>query len=657
MNIIWLSVAPWAPTGYGLVTREVVPRIQAEGHKVFVACKHFHTGTVNWNGIETIQGMDLDMLNRMIDRGEADFIFSLLDNHAIDGVPKKWISYTPFDTHHIPKSISRTLEHPIMIIALTRHGQKEIEKLGYECKYIPHGVDTKVYYPDEDKRKEGRETLGWEDKFIIGSVGVNYKDDRKNFVNLLLAFKWFHEKHDDARLYLSVNPLHTDRDDSLTQCVENLGIGSDDPSKTLIKWAFPDSYFMGRVSEKIMANRYRFMDVFCLPTKGEGFGLPLIEAQACGVPVITTGASTGPALCPTQYLIPVKDTEWEWFNKEWRPNVSAGSILEALEKAYYAYQGNALRDRGMRGCLDVKKYDWDTIHRIYWKPLLKEIEESRSKVNQIPNYNKIYKSFSGRITMSDCGRWCKNKCSDIFPFSHGERWVDRNIHSRSYPVVPDRDGRLWVDTNCPLHKWLSKRFRKEVKETWDYLWGFPMIRKCSQHNNIENHVPLDEMEIEFDDEYAWAMQSQYYTICPDLSKYMKGKVLEVGCGDGKRVRELRDKGIDAIGIDINPCRANGAVKVGDAEDIIAPDGFYDVVYSVDVLEHLNHPLKAVSEMFRCSRDLVINSITPVESPVFMEDPTHKVEWDRERWKREINEFGEIIDILEPFTIISKKRGK
>lgn len=621
-----------------------MPRIQKEGHEVVVACKHFHTGTVEWNGIPTIQGMDLDMLNRMIDKGEADYIITLLDNHAMDGVPKKWISYTPFDTHKIPRSISRTLEHPLMIIALTRHGQKEIENLGYECKYIPHGVDTKVYYPDEDSRNRGRESLGWEDNFIIGSVGVNYKDDRKNYVNLLLAFKWFHEEHEEARLYLSVNPLHTDRDDSLTQAMDNMGL------RNLIKWAEPDQYFLGKVGDKMIANRYRLMDVFCLPTKGEGFGLPLIEAQACGVPVITTGASTGPELCPAQYLVPVKDTEWEWYNKEWRPNVSAGSILEVLEKAHSDAGRHEVANKGLK---HATSYDWDLLHDKYWKPILKEIEGLKTKVYSIPDYGKLYQIFSGRITMSDCGGWCDKKCPEIFPMLPQEPYTERNVLSRAYPVVPDRDGNLVVDTNCPLHNWISRRFKKEVKEAWDYLWGFPMIRKCAR--DTDNHIPLEELEVDFNDEYKWAMQSKYYTICPDLSHYMKGRVLEVGCGDGKRVRELRDRGIDATGTDINPGQIDGAVKFGDAQNINEPDGFYDVVYSVDVLEHLSEPLRAISEMFRVSCDLFIASITPVESQVFMEDPTHKVEWDRERWKREINEFGEIIDILEPFTVVARKR--
>lgn len=379
MKLIWLSVAPWAPTGYGIVTKEIVSRIQKEGHEVIVACKHFHCGDVEWNGIHTIQGMDVGILNRMIDKGKYDYIITLLDNHALPDIPKNWISYTPFDTEKIPQSISKYLDKPLMIIALTKHGQSEIESKGYECLYVPHGVDLKTFYPDDKKREEGRKNLGWQDNFIIGTVGVNYPDDRKNFVNLILAFKKFHDKHDEARLFLSTTPLDTNGDRYLPLVVKSLGLDK------LVKWPHPDAYSIGQVSDKMVANRYRQMDIFCMPTKGEGFGIPLLEAQACGVPVVTTGASTGPELCPTQYLIPVKDYEWQWFNKEWRASVNSESIFETLEIAY----NDPLRTRiGLNGCKDVAKYDWDTVFDTYWKPILKKIEGLKVKVQSVPDHNK-----------------------------------------------------------------------------------------------------------------------------------------------------------------------------------------------------------------------------------------------------------------------------
>ena len=42
-----------------------------------------------------------------------------------------------------------------------------------------------------------------------------------------------------------------------------------------------------------MANLYNCMDVFVLPTAGEGFGIPTVEAMACGVPICVTNYTTG----------------------------------------------------------------------------------------------------------------------------------------------------------------------------------------------------------------------------------------------------------------------------------------------------------------------------------------------------------------------------
>ena len=42
-----------------------------------------------------------------------------------------------------------------------------------------------------------------------------------------------------------------------------------------------------------MAHLYNCMDVFVLPTAGEGFGIPTIEAMSCGVPICVTNYTTG----------------------------------------------------------------------------------------------------------------------------------------------------------------------------------------------------------------------------------------------------------------------------------------------------------------------------------------------------------------------------
>lgn len=369
MKFIWYSVAPWAVSGYGLVTRELVPRIAKEGHEVIIATKHPHTGCVKWNGFDVINGMDIEFINRMVESGEIDYIISLVDNHILQKNLVNWISYCPFDTEELPSSIERYLKDIKLLIALTRHGQEEFKKAGYDSFYAPHGVDSEIYKPQEESREYNRKSLGWEDNFVIGTVGVNYPDDRKNFVNLMWAFKVLHERHPETILYMATNHQSDGRSYPIPLIAQSLGI------MDCVSLTSDDEYNRGKVTSDIIANRYRAMDVMCLPTKGEGFGLPLIEAQACGVPIITTNASTGPELLKGGWLIDVGKYEWEYSNKAWRAHVGVESILESLEKAYTAWRDGSIRDIGLKASAIIRTiYDWDFIFNTYWKPILKEIE-------------------------------------------------------------------------------------------------------------------------------------------------------------------------------------------------------------------------------------------------------------------------------------------
>ena len=57
-----------------------------------------------------------------------------------------------------------------------------------------------------------------------------------------------------------------------------------------------------------MREVYNLMDIFLLTTSGEGFGVPLIECQACGIPAIATNyTTTSELLCEDGISgIPVK---------------------------------------------------------------------------------------------------------------------------------------------------------------------------------------------------------------------------------------------------------------------------------------------------------------------------------------------------------------
>lgn len=62
-------------------------------------------------------------------------------------------------------------------------------------------------------------------------------------------------------------------------------IVGDGPSLTYLRQRFPDAHFLGEKLQKDLAAHYRSADVFVFPSRTETFGIVLIEALACGLPV------------------------------------------------------------------------------------------------------------------------------------------------------------------------------------------------------------------------------------------------------------------------------------------------------------------------------------------------------------------------------------
>ena len=72
-----------------------------------------------------------------------------------------------------------------------------------------------------------------------------------------------------------------------------------------------------------------------------------------------------------------------------------------------------------------------------------------------------------------------------------------------------------------------------------------------------------------------------------LKPYLKGRILEVGCGKGYLIRLLKQAGYDAQG-----------TEIGNRSEvpIVTPSGRYDMVLLIHVLEHLRHPRRMLREL-------------------------------------------------------------
>ncbi len=107
--------------------------------------------------------------------------------------------------------------------------------------------------------------------------------ERKGAELLLRAFAEEFKESEPVLLLLSV--YNRDPSVDVQAEVDKLDLPSSPPIVVMTNAEFAD-YQMGAL--------YRSADCFVLPTRGEGWGMPILEAMACGLPTIATNWS-GPA--------------------------------------------------------------------------------------------------------------------------------------------------------------------------------------------------------------------------------------------------------------------------------------------------------------------------------------------------------------------------
>ena len=678
MKLIFYSTAPSEGVGYGVLTKYLAHKLIQDGHEVIIATKHgIGKGRIE-DGIRCIDGQDIGLVNKIADEENYDYIITAADVWVYPTKSfesKKWVAINFLDVEYIFPKMIENLKEAKHIVAINDHGMRELQRVGFNPFYAPLGTDTKLYCPDDEKRKAFRLKKKWApDTFVIGLVGLNYSTDRKNIIGLIKAFQGFHKRHPNSKLY-----LHTDVMGNMcpgvplqwimTSCgFENNGIGA-------IEYADQKLFHMYLIPPDELAELYRAYDVFCLPSKGEGFGMPWLEAQACGTPTITVNTTGGKQFNFGGYVIPDLEDFYKFStHTTWYVDASPSAIDEQLENAYQDWlKPEVYQKRKEAARAGALEYEWDTVYAKYWKPMLDKLGDRTVTISRLPNYGlEYYEKFTGKALFTNCWAFCKNMdCQKLKPEAHpllpGEWEGPAPVLQRSYPIVPDVNGKLLVDTSCELYKWLSARFINECQKYWNSLFGYALVRNKIKElwdtgffKGKYEYVSEVMKDVKFDEGYIKAWQLNLSTsldFTPEiLSKISLGsKILDVGTGDGRRVKDLISKGYDAMGTEINTGWLNDKVVFGDINSLPFPDNSFDLVSNVDVLEHMTDPIKGISELFRVTKNYVLVQVTGTDALEFWEDPTHKAAWDLLRWQRELLEFGEDMIIYKNGVYLLRKK--
>lgn len=387
-----LSNSPYTPTGYGVQAGYLVDRLKRDGVNV-AALSNF--GLEGANGVlQTAFGEiphyargfepysnDVIPMNHKhhvntVNKGRKDslndVLFTLYDVWVLKGKAydniDKIASWVPLDHITIPPMVLEWLKKPNVVpVAMSPHGVRQMEQNGLVCEYVPHAVDTKTIKPTfEVAGVKTRDFMGLtDDDFVVGMNAANKASGlihRKAFAENIMAFSIFAKDKPDAKLYLHTDPFGGAGGWNLFVLLESLGIN---PEQII----FPDmaDYKYG-ISQEVLSAFYTAMDVMLAPSFGEGFGVPTIEAQACGTRVIGSNWAATPDLVSSDCWLVEGQPAWDAGQNAWWQTPSIPAIVQALEEAY-----KAPRVRSKVSIEFAKQFDVETVWDKHWLPLWKKL--------------------------------------------------------------------------------------------------------------------------------------------------------------------------------------------------------------------------------------------------------------------------------------------
>ncbi len=146
-----------------------------------------------------------------------------------------------------------------------------LKKQPHEVTVVYDGFDEKTFVPGNRAQARQAMTLRQEESYVLS---VASSQPRKNISCLIEAMRELRGRIENAKLLYVGNFDHL-----AAELIEKHKLND-----AIIRFQ--------NISDADLAQLYRSADVYAFPSQYEGFGLPAVEAMACGCPVVTSAAPT-----------------------------------------------------------------------------------------------------------------------------------------------------------------------------------------------------------------------------------------------------------------------------------------------------------------------------------------------------------------------------
>ncbi|TKJ34736.1 glycosyl transferase family 1 [bacterium (candidate division B38) B3_B38] len=233
--------------------------------------------------------------------------------------------------------IGRALAKAEKVVAVSHHSRADIQRLfpGYASRIevIHNGIDPRFF-----RQPSENELLRVKRKFQIDYPCILFVGNlkpHKNLTNLLKAFALLRGRRERG-LKLVVAGAERDKSPHMRETIDRLSLGA-------------EVRFLGYVNKEELCCLYHLAELFAFPSFYEGFGLPPLEAMACGTPVIASNLSSLPEVLGDAAVM-----------------VNPHQVEEIAEGMRQLIENIPLREELIRrGAQQVKKYSWEEAARRY----------------------------------------------------------------------------------------------------------------------------------------------------------------------------------------------------------------------------------------------------------------------------------------------------